>query len=113
MQNIMTTNKNQAKLIFSSLLFVSWMMISCNKELEVVPDTPVTPATGQTLDKVMSANADDSLYFNLLKRGGLLSMLQDSSKSYTLFATNNAGIKPVLSALAAQFSITFNSCSSL
>ncbi len=101
----MTTYFSKTRLFLSTLVIVSLMIISCNKNLEQFAENPALQPTGQTLDNVLLGNTDDSLYFNLLKRGGLLSMLQDSSKSYTLFVANNNGIKPVLSAIAAQLSI--------
>jgi hypothetical protein len=80
---------------------------SCNKELEQLAETPITPATGPSLDDLMRANPNDSLYYRMISRvGGLTTVLDDTAKFHTLFVTSNNGLKPVLSALAAQAGVT-------
>ena len=79
---------------------------SCNKELEQMPDIVTPPVSGPSLDQVMSGNADDSLYYKMIKRIGLNNVLNDNTKFHTLFVTNNNGLKPVLSAIAAQAGVT-------
>lgn len=79
---------------------------SCNKELEQMPDIVTPPVSGASLDQVMSGNADDSLYYKMIKRIGLNNVLNDNTKFHTLFVTNNNGLKPVLSAIAAQAGVT-------
>ena len=81
---------------------VMLLLASCNKDLEQFPETPVTPATGPTLNAVMASNTSDSLYYRMLKRVGLDVVLADSAKAHTLFVPSNTAIKTVLSGLAAQ-----------
>jgi hypothetical protein len=98
--------KNIKLVTLAALAGLVTFISSCNKDLEQISGVVPTPPTGMTLDKVLQSNADDSLYYQLVLRGGQLSLLADSSKSHTIFATNNEGIKPVLSALAAQAGVT-------
>lgn len=79
---------------------------SCNKELEQMPDITTPTVSGPSLDQVMSGNADDSLYYKMIKRIGLNNVLNDNTKFHTLFVANNNGLKPVLSAIAAQAGVT-------
>ena len=98
--------KNIKLVTLAALAGLVTFISSCNKDLEQISGVVPTAPTGMTLDKVLQSNADDSLYYQLVVRGGQLSLLADSSKSHTIFATNNEGIKPVLSALAAQAGVT-------
>ena len=76
--------------IVSGLLFLT----SCNKELEQLAPIarPVYP-TGNGVAATIAAIPSDSLYYRLLVRSGLVSTLNDSTKSFTLFATDNNGMK--------------------
>jgi uncharacterized surface protein with fasciclin (FAS1) repeats len=94
--NFFKTKHNLFAVAVCTLLVTS----SCNKELEQIQETPAPQPTGQTLDKVLEGNPDDAFFLALVNRAGLLSMISDSSKTYTVFAPTNAGIKPVLSALS-------------
>jgi hypothetical protein len=98
--------KNIKSLTLAAFVGLVTLISSCNKDLEQFSDVVPTAPTGMTLDKVLQGNSDDSLYYKLVVRGGQLGLLADSSKSHTIFATNNSGIKPVLSAIAAQAGVT-------
>ncbi len=98
--------KNKIVNIILSAATVMLLMTSCNKELEQFTDGVVTPATGPTLNEVMQGNADDSLYYRMITRVGLNSVLADTTKFHTLFVANNNGVKLLLSGLAAQAGIT-------
>lgn len=73
---------------------------SCNKDMEQFPDIAQPQPTGPRLDQVLQSNANDNLFYLLMERGGLLPMISDSNKRFTIFATANTGVKPVLSALS-------------
>ncbi len=77
--------------ILSGLIFIT---SSCNKDLEQLPAI-VKPAypTGTTIGATIAASANDSLFYKLLLRSGQLSLLNDSTKTFTLFAVDNAGMK--------------------
>ncbi len=82
------------------------ILIACNKEVEQVADTPMVPLTGPTLAEALRQEPNDSLYYRLMVRGGQLSLLSDTTKYHTVFATENQRIKPVLSGLAASVGVT-------
>ena len=76
--------------ILSGLFFLT----SCNKDLEqfaAIP-TPIYP-TGNGIAATIAANANYSFYNALITRSGLATSLNDLTKSYTLFATDNNGMK--------------------
>jgi len=76
--------------ILSGLLFLT----SCNKDLEqfaAIP-TPVYP-TGNGVAATIAADANYSFYNALIARAGLAASLNDLTKTFTLFATDNAGMK--------------------
>lgn len=75
----------------SSIIILS----ACNKDLDkydAIPATPYAPSTGN-IAATLSANPNDSLFYRMLIRSGMQSTLADSTKSYTLFAVDNAGMK--------------------
>jgi hypothetical protein len=75
----------------SSIIFLT----ACNKDLEQLPAIPATPyaTNAGNIGATLAANPNDSLFYKLVQRSGLLSTLSDSSKSYTLFAIDNAGMR--------------------
>jgi uncharacterized surface protein with fasciclin (FAS1) repeats len=77
--------------ILSALIFTT---SSCNKDLEQLPAiaTPTYP-TGATIARAIASNPNDSLFNRLLIRSGLVNTLNDSTKTFTLFAVDNAGMK--------------------
>ncbi len=87
--------------VVSALLLLT---ASCNKELEQFPDNNlVTPGTGPKLDQALQTNPNYSLYYALVVRGGQLSMISDSTKSFTMFVPGNDGVKQLISALSGGF----------
>ncbi len=82
-------------------LFISIISISsCNKELEQVNEIPAVQSTLPKLDQQLRNNADFSLYYALVVRGNQLSLINDSTKSFTMFVPGNAGIKALINALS-------------
>lgn len=92
--------------ILNGLMAVVILLSSCNKEPEVIKDTVIPPVTGPALGEVLDGIDDDSLYYRLVDRAGLLSLINDKSKSFTMFVPNNNGLKPVLNALASLVPFT-------
>jgi hypothetical protein len=82
--------------ILSALIFIT---SSCNKGLEQLPAIP-KPAypTGTTIGAAIATNPNDSLFYRLLVRSGQLGILNDSTKTFTLFAVDNAGMKVFVNA---------------
>jgi len=82
-------------------LLISIITISsCNKELEQVNEAAVVPSTLPRLDQQLRDNADFSLYYALVVRGNQLSLINDSTRSFTMFVPGNAGIKALINALS-------------
>lgn len=83
-------------------LFISIISISsCNKELEQVnAAAAVVPSTLPKLDQQLRNNADFSLYYALVVRGNQLSLINDSTRSFTMFVPGNQGIKALINALS-------------
>ncbi len=71
-----------------------FFLTSCNKDLEqfaAIP-TPVYP-TGTGVAATIAANPNDSLFNRLLVRTGFSAILNDLTKTFTIFAVDNAGMK--------------------
>ncbi len=82
-------------------LFISVISISsCNKELEQVNEAVIAPSTLPKLDQSLRNNADFSLYYALVVRGNQLSLINDSTRSFTMFVPGNQGIKALINALS-------------
>lgn len=83
------------------LLAISAMMLilsSCNKDVEQfatpVVTTPTTPALGETIATI----ADDSLYYRMIVRAGLLTTINNKSNIFTMFVPNNAAMRQFVTA---------------
>jgi hypothetical protein len=73
-----------------ALLFV---LTSCNKDVQQFPVTPPTPASGISLGETLKATADDSLYYRMIIRGGMLTTINNLSATYTMFVPGNAAVR--------------------
>ncbi|MEO6729856.1 MAG: hypothetical protein ABIN01_01475 [Ferruginibacter sp.] len=75
------------------------IITSCNKELEQFAPiaTPIYP-TGNGIAATIAANANYSFYNAMITRAGLAPSLNDLTKTFTLFATDNAGMKVFVNA---------------
>ena len=71
-----------------------FFLTSCNKSLEQLAPipTPVYP-TGNGIAAAIATNPNDSLFYRLLVRSGLTATLNDLTKSFTIFAVDNAGMR--------------------
>lgn len=76
--------------ILSGVFFLT----SCNKELEQLASIPKpTYPTGGGVATTLAANANYSMYSALITRAGMTATLNDSTKYFTVFATDNNGMK--------------------
>lgn len=85
-------NKLRAyQLVILASLFLT---ASCNKDLEQLAPipTPVYP-TGNGVAATIAANPNDSLFNRLIVRSGMANTLNDLTKSFTIFAVDNPGMK--------------------
>lgn len=84
------------KIVKISFLFaVAAIMIlsSCNKEPEQIQGTVVTPPSGISLGATITATTDNSFYLALITRAGLLSTINNTATSYTMFVPGNTAMK--------------------
>ncbi len=81
--------------IAAGLLFTS-----CNKDVKQfdAPVVPVYPASTGSIAKTLAANPNDSLYYRMVIKGGQVATLNDSTRTYTIFATDNNGMKIFINA---------------
>jgi len=100
------TMKNIKSSLLAAVSALVVLFSSCNKDLEQIPEGIITPASGPSLDQVMRSNPNDSLFYKMVSRVGLNTAYADTTKAHTVFVTSNAGLKPVLSAIAAQAGVT-------
>lgn len=79
----------------AALLFLS----SCNKDLETF-ETPANPQpTGLSLGEAIApANNDDSLFYHMVVRAGLLPTLANRTTYFTVFVPSNLGVKLLVNA---------------
>ena len=90
---------NKLRALCLVILSGLFLLSSCNKELEqfaVIP-APTYP-TGLGVAATIAANPNDSLFNRLIVRSGLAATLNDLTKSYTIFAVDNAGMKVFVNA---------------
>lgn len=94
--------KNIFKIKFLAALGAGMLLLaSCNKDMEqLAPLATPTYPTGAGVQGAIAAIPGDSLYNRLLIKSGLSSMLNNNSVSYTLFATDNNGMKVFINALS-------------
>lgn len=85
---------NQLSAFFLVILSVFFFITSCNKQPEQFAPIPTpTYPTGNGIAATLAANPDYSFYSALIARAGLTDTLNDNTKTYTLFATDNTGMK--------------------
>jgi uncharacterized surface protein with fasciclin (FAS1) repeats len=95
------------KIKTGSLIAVAAMAVlaSCNKDMPAIEGpTPISPnpvpstarALGDTLNT--PARANDSLFYKLIVRGGMLATLNNKQATYTMFVPTNAAMRTFLTA---------------
>ena len=80
-----------ALILLSGVVFIT----SCNKDLDQFPEPAPQPAypVGSGIQGKIASIPNDSLYNRLITRSGLASLLNDNSKTLTMFVTDNAGMR--------------------
>ena len=77
-------------LLLSTVVFIT----SCNKDLEqFAPITVPGYPTGNGIAATIALNPNDSLFSKLIVRSGMSTTLNDLTKSFTLFAVDNPGMR--------------------
>ncbi len=97
----MNNIRKNIKLSFLAILLGSAALISCNKEVFdtasiVVPGPNRAPGVAATI----AANPNYSLYNAIINRGGQAATLNDTARTFTIFATDNDGVKVAVNALS-------------
>ena len=88
----MTLIKNKFKtggLVLAAAIFG---LTACNKEVEQITATPVTPPTGLSIGETLATTPDDSLFNRMVIKGGMAATLSNKNLGYTLFVPNNAAV---------------------
>jgi uncharacterized surface protein with fasciclin (FAS1) repeats len=88
------------KIHFVLIVTTMMMVASCNKAPEEFPVPPVVPQTGLTLGKTIATTATDSLYYRLIAKAGMVSILNDSTTTFTMFVPDNNGMKIFINAIS-------------
>lgn len=71
---------------------------SCNKDLETITDpAPATPS-GSTLGETLKGTSNDSLYYRLIIKSGLLNSLNNKSTTFTMFVPDNNAMRIFINA---------------
>jgi hypothetical protein len=75
---------------------------ACNKDLDRFADpvAPIAPVSSSTISASLAANPNDSLFRRLLLQSGLDSMLANNAQKFTVFATDNNGMKLLINGLS-------------
>jgi hypothetical protein len=85
------------KMRFYSLAALAsiFFLASCNKDLDQLDplSTPSYPSAITTAGKTLAANPLDNIYYKFVQKAGLEASFDDVTKSFTLFATNNTGMR--------------------
>ena len=90
---------NKLRTIYLVLLSGLFFVTSCNKDLEQFAALPTpTYPTGLGIAATIAANPNDSLFSRMIVRSGLTATLNDLTKTFTIFAVDNAGMKVFVNA---------------
>jgi len=97
----MTSSINRLKtpglLVLSAILIA---ISSCNKDLEQFAETPVEPPSGLALGETLAASADDALFYKILTKANKVPLLNDKTKSFTIFSPSNSAVKTFVTAVS-------------
>lgn len=90
---------NKIKIHF--LLAIAAMMFilsACNKSLEQFATPVVVAPAGPALGETIATIADDSLYYRMIVRSGMLATINNKSNNFTMFVPNNAAMRQFVTA---------------
>jgi len=92
----------QNKFKSCGLLFIAAIAVlsACNKEPEQFADSvPVAPS-GISLGETIAANANDSLYYRLIVKAGMVPAITNKTTTLTMFVPDNNAMRLFISALS-------------
>ncbi len=82
------------------ILSITAMVVftSCNKDLETITEPAATAPSGSALGETLKASANDSLYYRLIIKSGLLNSLNNKSTTFTMFVPDNNAMRIFINA---------------
>ena len=86
------------------LLAIAAMMFilsACNKNVEQFATPVVVAPAGLALGETIATIADDSLYYRMIVKGGMLATINNKSNIFTMYVPNNAAMRQFLVAIGA------------
>jgi hypothetical protein len=92
--------KNNFKSTLLTLMVLGLLFASCNKDVQQYDTTVIPPVTGLRLASRIESNPTDSMYYRLIVKAGLVNFLNDSTKKFTMFITDNPGMKIAINRLS-------------
>ncbi len=90
-------------LVFSAMLILS----SCNKAPEQIYGPAYVAPTGNTLGVTLAAIANDSLYYKLIVRGGVLATINSLPNTYTMFVPDNPAMRNFCNLISGGATVGF------
>ncbi len=75
-----------------------FILSSCNKDLEQFATPVVVAPAGLALGETIATIADDSLYYRMIVRSGMLATINNKSNNFTMFVPNNAAMRQFVTA---------------
>lgn len=96
---------NKIKIACLLVLSGAAVLTACNKGLEQIqgttPVSVILPGSGSALGDTLksSARANDSLYFKIIVKSGLLATLNNKANEYTVFVPTNAAVRKFVTAI--------------
>ncbi len=94
----MKYNINSIKISFLLAFSAMTILASCNKDLEQITSPAAPEATGSVLGDTLKASANDSLYYRLIIKSGLLPTINNKTTTFTMFVPDNNAMRIFINA---------------
>jgi len=93
---------NKLRAFYLVIVSGSLLLTACNKDLETfAPIAKPAYPSGLGVAATIAANPNYSFYSALITRAGMAATLNDSTRTFTLFATDNNGMKVFVNAASS------------
>lgn len=83
------------------------ILSSCNKDVEQFAVPTSTPSVAPALGETIAAIPDDSLYYKIIVKGGLLTTINTKSNYFTMFVPNNQAVRNFLNLVSGGATVGF------
>ncbi|MDB5202808.1 MAG: hypothetical protein JWQ27_2217 [Ferruginibacter sp.] len=97
----MISFKNNIKAGGLALVTAMAMLTSCNKDLEQFPNPVEVVPGGKTIAEELLSRPNDTLFYRLLERGGLIPTLSNNATRYTVFVADSNAMKVFVNAASS------------